>query len=146
MTAIGVIDRKGAHDWKRRAERLVRASGHPCTIVRPGWFDYNEPNQLQLHFLQGDRRQSGTPRDGVVARRQIAKVLVRSLTSDAALRGSEQEDFDPLFASLDADKIGVLDAVRDALNIPMDQEPQQVLKDLGDLKAEPDLPIPRPIE
>jgi uncharacterized protein YbjT (DUF2867 family) len=144
MTAIGVTDRKGAHDWKRRAERLVRASGHPYTIVRPGWFDYNEPNQLQLHFLQGDTRQSGTPRDGVVARRQIAKVLVRSLTSDAALRktlelvaepGSEQEDFDPLFASLDADKIGVLDAVRDALNIPMDQEPQQVLKDLGDLKA-----------
>lgn len=52
MTAIGVTEREGsynrqteAHDWKRRAERLVRASGHPYTIVRPGWFDYNKPNE-----------------------------------------------------------------------------------------------------
>ena len=31
----------GAHalDWKRRSERLVRLSGAPYTIVRPGWFD-----------------------------------------------------------------------------------------------------------
>jgi uncharacterized protein YbjT (DUF2867 family) len=46
MTAIGVTNRTGSynrstesHDWKRRAERLVRASGCPYTIVRPGWFD-----------------------------------------------------------------------------------------------------------
>lgn len=46
MTSIGVTNRTGsynqrteAHDWKRRSERLVRASGHPYTIVRPGWFD-----------------------------------------------------------------------------------------------------------
>ena len=136
MTTIAVTDRKGAHDWKRRAERLVRVSGHPYTIVRPGWFDYNDPDQLYLVFLQGDRRQSGTPRDGVVARRQIAKVLIRSLTSDAASRktfelvaerGPEQEDFDPLFAALDADKFGALDAVLDATNMPLDQEPRQVL-------------------
>jgi len=49
MTAIGVTNRTGeynrateAHDWKRRSERLVRASGLPYTIVRPGWFDYNK--------------------------------------------------------------------------------------------------------
>jgi uncharacterized protein YbjT (DUF2867 family) len=48
MTAIGVTNREGdynrrteAHDWKRRGERLVRASGLPYTIVRPGWFDDN---------------------------------------------------------------------------------------------------------
>jgi len=41
---IGVTNREGdynrqteAHDWKRRGERLVRASGLPYTIVRPGW-------------------------------------------------------------------------------------------------------------
>ena len=52
MTAIGVTDRDGAynrstqaHDWKRRSERFVRASGHPYTIVRPGWFDYQAPDQ-----------------------------------------------------------------------------------------------------
>jgi uncharacterized protein YbjT (DUF2867 family) len=40
MTSIGVTNRTGpynrateAHDWKRRSERLVRATGHPYTIV-----------------------------------------------------------------------------------------------------------------
>src|SRR5271165_4798533 len=44
MTSIGVTNRTGtynrtteSHDWKRRSERLVRASGLPYTIVRPGW-------------------------------------------------------------------------------------------------------------
>ena len=91
MTAIGVTNRTGAynrsteaHDWKRRSERLVRASGLPYTIVRPGWFDYNAPDEHRLVLLQGDTRQAGDPSDGAVARRQIAQVLVRSLTSDAA--------------------------------------------------------------
>ena len=60
----------------------MRASGRAYTIVRPGWFDYNEQDHLKLVVLPGDHRQSGTPRDGVVARRQIAEV--RSLTSNAA--------------------------------------------------------------
>ena len=61
MTSIGVTDRVGrynrsteAHDWKRRSERLVRASGLPYTIVRPGWFDYNAPDQRRLVLLQGN--------------------------------------------------------------------------------------------
>ena len=65
MTAIGVTNREGdynrqteAHDWKRRGERLIRASGLPYTVVRPGWFDYNEPDQHQLVLLQGDRQRS----------------------------------------------------------------------------------------
>jgi uncharacterized protein YbjT (DUF2867 family) len=40
MTSIGITNRTGAynrateaHDWKRRSERLVRATGHPYTIV-----------------------------------------------------------------------------------------------------------------
>jgi uncharacterized protein YbjT (DUF2867 family) len=40
MSSIGVTNRTGAynrateaHDWKRRSERLVRATGHPYTIV-----------------------------------------------------------------------------------------------------------------
>ena len=66
MTSIGVTNRTGAynrateaHDWKRRSERLVRASGLPYTIVRPGWFDYNAPDERQLVLLQGDTRQAG---------------------------------------------------------------------------------------
>lgn len=144
MTAIGVTDRKGAHDWKRRGERLVRASGLAYTIVRPGWFDYNAPDQHRLVLLQGDRRQSGTPRDGVVARRQIAEVLVRSLRSGAALRktfelvaeaGPEPDDFDTLFAPLDADPKGALDGAHDATNMPLDAEPPWVRADLREVAA-----------
>ena len=146
MTAIGVTNREGdynrqteAHDWKRRGERLVRASGLPYTIVRPGWFDYNTPDQQQLVFLQGDRRHAGTPSDGVIARRQLAQVLIASLTSDAALRktfelvatsGPPQPDFEPLFGALEADLPGGLDAVRDVANMPLAQEPQRVRDDL----------------
>jgi uncharacterized protein YbjT (DUF2867 family) len=144
MTAIGTTDRKGSHDWKRRAERLVRASGLPYTIVRPAWFDYNEADQNRLVMLQGDKLLSGNPSDGAIARRQIAEVLVRSLSSTAALRktfelhserGPEQKDFDPVFASLQADAPGSLDGVRDLPNMPRDDEPAPVVADLDRLMA-----------
>ncbi|WGD32237.1 SDR family oxidoreductase [Ancylobacter sp. WKF20] len=146
MTAIGVTDRlgaynrsTGAHDWKRRSERLVRASGLPYTIVRPGWFDYNAPDQHRLVMLQGDTRHAGTPADGVVARQQIAEVLVSSLSSPAALRktfelvtetGRPQDKLDALFAALDADPADTLDGVRDQMNMPLATEPKQVHDDL----------------
>lgn len=147
MTAIGVTHRTGeynrrteAHDWKRRGERLVRASGLPYTIVRPGWFDYNAANQHRLCLLQGDTRHAGDPSDGVIARQQIAQVLVRSLSSPladrktfelVAERGATQLDLDPLFASLEADPSGALDAVRDPDNMPLVEEPATVREDLA---------------
>ena len=146
MTAIGVTNRSGsynrsteAHDWKRRAERLVRASGMPYTIVRPGWFDYNSPEEHTLVFLQGDKRHTGPPKDGVIARRQIAEVLVQSLSSDGAARktfeliaakGPAQQDLEPLFAALDADADHALDAGNDIDNQPLEDEPQRVRDDL----------------
>ena len=146
MTSIGVTNRTGsynrstqAHDWKRRSERLVRASGLPYTIVRPGWFDYNGPDEHKLIFLQGDKRQAGNSSDGVIARQQIAEVLVRSLSSDHALRktfelvavtGPAPDDFDGLFTPLDADPEGALDGVRDMANMPLEDEPQRVRDDL----------------
>ena len=144
MTAIGVTDRRGAHDWKRRGERLVRASGLSYTIVRPGWFGYNQPDQHRLVLLQGDRRRSGTPRDGVVARQQLAEVLVHSLRSQNALcktfeliaeTGPEPDDFDALFAMADPDAERALDGVHDAANMPLDEEPTRVIADLKDLPA-----------
>jgi uncharacterized protein YbjT (DUF2867 family) len=144
MTAIAVTDRKGAHDWKRRAERLVRASGHAYTIVRPGWFDCNDATQLHLLFRQGDKHQSGTPRDGVIARRQVAKVLVSSLTSQAARSktfelvaesGPEQPEIDPLFAALDEDSTGAVDGVHDAANMTLEEEPTSVIRDLEGLRS-----------
>jgi uncharacterized protein YbjT (DUF2867 family) len=151
MTAIGVTNREGdynrttqAHDWKRRGERLVRASGLPYTIVRPGWFDYHAPDQLRLVALQGDARQSGTPEDGVVSRRQIAQVLVASLGSQAAqgktfelvaVRGAATEDFEGMFDGLAGDVCGGLDAVRDADNMPLEEEPQRVREELASVAA-----------
>ena len=146
MSSIGVTNRQGeynrsteVHDWKRRGERLVRASGMPYTIVRPGWFDYNAPDQHQLSFLQGDRRWAGTPEDGVVSRRQIAEVLVSSLSCPEARgktfelvaeRGLAPGALAPLFAALEADVTGSLDGVHDTANQPLSLEPARVREDL----------------
>jgi uncharacterized protein YbjT (DUF2867 family) len=146
MTSIGVTNRTGSynrstesHDWKRRSERLVRASGLPYTVVRPGWFDYNKPDEHRLVLLQGDTRQAGNSSDGVIARQQIAEVLVRSLTSVQALHktfelvattGPAQIDLDVVFATLDADPQDSLDGVRDMTNMPVEDEPKRVIEDL----------------
>ena len=151
MTSIGVTDRAGsynrateAHDWKRRSERLVRASGLPYTIVRPGWFDYNAPDQHRLVLLQGDRRHAGNSSDGVIARHQIAQVLVKSLGSDQASRktfelvaetGPAPDDFGALFAGLDVDPEGALDGVQDMANMPLGEEPERVRNDLNAARA-----------
>ncbi len=146
MTAIGVTERLGrynrateAHDWKRRSERLLRASGLPYTIARPGWFDYNAPDQHRIVFLQGDTRRAGDPSDGVIARRQIAQVLVGSLSCDQALgktfelvaeTGPAPDRLDALFASLESDPPGALDGVQDLPNMPLDAEPRYVREEL----------------
>lgn len=144
MTAIGVTKHTAGHDWKRRGERLVRASGLPYTIVRPGWFDYNEPNQQRLVMLQGDTRWAGDPSDGVVSRAQIAHVLVASLTSDAADRetlelvaehGRAQDNLAPLFAALRPDPTDAIDAVLDRDNMPLGEEPAAVVADLDAIRG-----------
>lgn len=144
MTAIGVTRRGSTHDWKRRSERLVRASGNAYTIVRPGWFDYNDSNQLEITMLQGDTRHAASPADGVIARHQIARVLVDSLASDAAdhltfeivaEHGRAQNDLQPVFGSLDKDPVGSFDGVRDQANMPADAEPERVRQDLKTLGA-----------
>jgi uncharacterized protein YbjT (DUF2867 family) len=142
MTSIGVTKRGGTHDWKRRSERLVRASGNAYTIVRPGWFDYNDDDQLEITLLQGDTRLAGSPADGVIARHQIARVLVDSLASDAAdhltvelvaEHGPAQDDLEPVFARLDKDLPGTIDGVRDQNNMPAASEPDRVRADLDAL-------------
>lgn len=147
MTAIGITNRASSYnrsteslDWKRRSERLVRASGQPFTVVRPGWFDCNAPDENLPVFLQGDLRRSGTPSDGGISRRLIARVLVAALSCRAAERktlelvaerGAEPADLEPLFAALAADETGSLDGVRDEANMPLDREPQRVRDDLA---------------
>jgi uncharacterized protein YbjT (DUF2867 family) len=144
MSSIGVTVRGNTHDWKRRGERLVRASGNAYTIVRPGWFDYNDDDQLAITLLQGDTRHAGSPADGVIARHQIARVLVDSLASDAAdhltfelvaERGPAQDDLEPVFGALAKDPVGSIDGVRDQPNMPPKAEPERVRLDLSALAA-----------
>lgn len=144
MTTIGVTKHTPGHDWKRRGERLVRASGLPYTIVRPGWFDYNDPDQRQLVMLQGDTRWASDPSDGVVSRAQIAQVLLASLTSRAADRktlelvaeaGPAQADLQPLFAALRPDPADALDAVLDRDNMPLASEPSEVVAELDAIRG-----------
>ncbi|MCU1407318.1 MAG: hypothetical protein JWQ43_3621, partial [Glaciihabitans sp.] len=139
MTAIGVTVRSEGHDWKRRGERLMRASGNHYTIVRPGWFDYNNADELQIVLLQGDKRRAGSPADGVIARHQIARVLVDSLTSAAATnltfelvaeRGPAQDSLEPVFSALQKDFSGGFDGVGDRDNMPSVSEPANVQDDL----------------
>ncbi|MFH3182423.1 SDR family oxidoreductase [Klebsiella aerogenes] len=147
MTTIGVTERLSAwnqrtevHDWKRRAERLVRASGQPYTIVRPGWFDYNNDDEHRIVMLQGDRRHTGTPEDGVISREQIARVLVDALSNEAAKnktfelmaeRGAAQLDLTPLFADLQADDPQKNDGVLDMDNMPLREEPDCIINELN---------------
>lgn len=141
MTAIGVTVRSVGHDWKRRAERLIRASGCPYTIVRPGWFDYNAPDELQLLALQGDNRREGSPKDGVISRRQIAQVLINSLSIPEAAyktfelvaeRGPATQDFQQFFTLIEKDD-GRNDGVLDRDNMPLTEEPQEILTALNAL-------------
>jgi NAD(P)H-binding len=129
MTSIGVTNREGAynrsteaHDWKRRSERLVRASGLPYTIVRPGWFDLNAPDQHRLILLQGDTLGSDE--------------AVRKTFELVATTGPEPDDFDALFAALEADPRGALDGVHDTANMPPIEEPQRAREDLEAVVAQ----------
>lgn len=81
----------------------------------------------------------------MIARGQIAEVLVASLTSDAALhktfelvaiRGPKPDDLDAAFAGLEADPPGAIDAVHDLPNMPVEGEPQRVREDLQALEGE----------
>lgn len=106
----------GFVEWKRRAERLVRASGHPYTIVRPGWFDYQGPGDRRIDLRQGDLI---TGRPGV-DRHHIAQVLLEGITNPSGARGTVEvfsasgapvADFEALFAATRADEPGALDGV-----------------------------------
>ncbi|MGK0703447.1 SDR family oxidoreductase [Yokenella regensburgei] len=161
MTTIGVTERLGSwnqrtevHDWKRRAERLLRASGHSYTIVRPGWFDYNNEDEHRIVMLQGDRRHTGTPEDGAISREQIARVLVSALTNDkaknktfelVAIRGEAQQDLTPLFADLQSDDPQKNDGVLDTDNMPLSEEPECIINELDPNSALTTETVQRPL-
>lgn len=143
MTSIGVTTTTSGPyadlmSWKRRSERLVRASGATYTIVRPGWFDAGAPGDQQLVLRQGD---TGS---GSVARRQVAEVLVQSTLTDEAVGrtfelfaepGAPTRDWAALFATTVPDRPGGLDGVRDPATLSLGAEPATVRRDLDELAA-----------
>lgn len=142
MTSIyATADRENSR-WKRRAERLVRASGIDYTIIRPSWFDNNQRDELALVLTQNNDKHhySFTSQDGGVSRQQIAETLVNSLQVANATnrtvalfstKGKRTSDFDALFAGTLSDQKQVnFDGVNDPNNLPLEQEPERVLLDL----------------
>lgn len=150
MTAIGLaadMDTEynrstQAHDWKRRSERLVRASGNEYTIVRPGWFDMEGLDDHRIRFQQDQRRVYTGPGDGSISRRQIAQTLVAALGCEAANRktfnlvdepGQAQSDAEliALFAALEQDPHGApFDGYDDPANFPPCAQPKRVREEL----------------
>lgn len=129
----------GGHalDWKRRSERLVRLSGAPYTIVRPGWLDAGQGGS-HLRIEQGDTGEDG------ISREALGTLLVEVLLDDTALGktfevfsgpGRATKDFTALFAEAQPDASGALDAVKDTANLPLDAEPAQVKDDLAHLRT-----------
>lgn len=140
MTSIYATrsDVPGAIPWKRRSERLLRASGLPYTIVRPGWFDLAGATQRRLVLEQG-----GTA-DGGIARDQIAETLIRSLLTNTALgktfeliatEGEEPSDWAELFGALKSDEPDSVDGVLDPSDLPVEAEPQAVRADLDGIRS-----------
>jgi len=127
-------DVPGANPWKRRAERLLRASGLEHTIVRPGWFDKAGPSERKLVLGQENSL------DGGIARSQIAEVLIHSLVTDGArgktfelvaTDGEQQTDWNELFAPLRSDRPGDLDGALDPQDLPIENEPENIQNDLN---------------
>jgi len=148
MTSIGVSRRESPNssvgqllEWKRRSERLVRASGSAYTIVRPGWFDAVGSGDDRLVFAHGDTGNGGIGRD------QLAEVLVRSLLFDSAVgrtfelfaeagAAPTEGEWDGLFAAVAADAAGALDSAADPHSLPsLDDEPAAVREDIESLRA-----------
>ncbi|WP_217639828.1 hypothetical protein [Arthrobacter sp. ok909] len=87
---------------------------------------------------------SGSPADGVIARDQIARVLIDSLHSDAADHktfelvadhGPEQDDLTAVFTSLTPDSVESLDAAEDIVDLPAANEPGMFRHDLATITA-----------
>jgi uncharacterized protein YbjT (DUF2867 family) len=138
MSSIGVTatggSSRGLLDWKRRGERLLRSSGLPSTIVRPGWFDAGTGTEEHVDLRQGDLTEYGA-----VRREHVAESLAQALhTPEATGRtvevfstdGPSVTDWAAAFADTDPDAPGALDGVHDRPGPSLDVEPVRVLDDL----------------
>ncbi|WP_084103203.1 NAD(P)H-binding protein [Demequina sp. NBRC 110056] len=145
MTSMAVTHASGswreAMHWKRRGERLLRASGLPATVIRPGWFDLEPEGHRAVALEQGDRTPVDSRRP--VARAQIADAVVASLACPAvvgvtfelfAAPGEPERDWCARLAGLVRDEPGSLDAALDPREPALADEPARLRRDMEDLR------------
>jgi uncharacterized protein YbjT (DUF2867 family) len=138
MSSIGVTVTGGSSrdllNWKRRGERLLRASGLPYTIVRPGWFDAGTGDEQRIDLRQGDLTEYGP-----VRRVHVAETLVHALSTSTAVGrtvevfsvdGPPVSDWQAALGATRPDQPGSLDGVLDRPGLPLDSEPERVQADL----------------
>ncbi|QLQ16382.1 MAG: SDR family oxidoreductase [Micropruina sp.] len=138
MSSINVTRGSGSYanlmNWKRRGERILRASGVPLTVIRPGWFGSTEPRAA---LQQGD-----TVSYGPVTNAQVAQALIAGLDNPGYTAelfsgpGAPVTDWTAAFGALDADQPRALDGARDPASLPETSEPERVRADLATARAQ----------
>lgn len=140
--AVNNAGRLEVLDWKRRGERLVRASGNDYTIVRPGWFDAQPREHKAVSFDQEFKVWDISPGAAAIGRQQIARTLVSAIGNPAANRktfdlravdGDAPASLDSQFAALTPDHGGALDGSYDLNDLPLAAEPAAVQQAMADL-------------
>jgi uncharacterized protein YbjT (DUF2867 family) len=100
----------GSRPGRLAAERAVRASGHPWTIVRPTWLT-DDPAGAHAVTLTQDPLA-----DGMIARADLAGAIVTAIEQASARQttfalfnqpGPPPRDWAPLFAELKRDRLGL---------------------------------------
>ncbi len=66
--------------WKLKGENHLRESGVPYTIIRPGALSNTPGGKKQIIFIQGDPK-----RNGVIARADVARMIVNALVDNNAI-------------------------------------------------------------
>lgn len=128
--------------WKRRAERLVRASGLTYTIIRPGWFDHEGPSDARAVAEQGDHIDLMSGRG--VSRQHIAEALdAAALEPTAHSRtielfsdeGKPVTDWAGFYSACTPDPKDALEGVLDNDKQPLSAEDSRFLADLEELQG-----------
>jgi uncharacterized protein YbjT (DUF2867 family) len=95
--------------WRGQAEKALRTSGLPYTIVRPSWLTEDPGGRAAIRFEQGDTGE------GQISREDVAEVCVQSLLVPEAQgktfeiyngAGAPPQDWAPLFQALVPDNAG----------------------------------------
>lgn len=136
MSSINVTRGSGAYanlmNWKRRGERLLRASGVPLTVIRPGWFGQSHSDEQRPALHQGDTIEYGSVATAHVAEALIAALANPGYTAELFSEpGSPPRDWAAAYAALTPDEPRGLDGPHDPADLPEDSEPAGVRADLA---------------